>query len=131
MNPAAGSPDLKAIATEFLRNAASGRVAEAYARHISQEFRHHNPYFPGNAAALRNGMQESAEKNPNKLFEIQHVLQDGEFVAVHSRLRQSHEDKDREMAVVHLFRFRDGLIEELWDIVQVQPEDMINEHGLF
>lgn len=129
MNPDAESPDIKAIATEFLRNAASGHVADAYARHISPEFRHHNPYFPGNAAALQKGMAESAEKNPNKLFEIQHVLQDGEFVAVHSRLRQSQMTTD--IAVVHLFRFRDGLIEELWDIAQVQPEDMANEHGMF
>jgi len=129
MNSVSEAPDLKAIATEFLRNAASGRVAEAYARHISPDFRHHNPYFAGNAAALQNGMRESAEKNPNKLFEIQHVLREGDFVAVHSRLRQSHMTTD--IAVVHLFRFRDGLIEELWDIAQVQPEEMFNEHGMF
>jgi Uncharacterized protein conserved in bacteria len=129
MNSVSGSPDLKAIATAFLRNAASGRVAEAYAAHISPDFRHHNPYFRGNATALQKGMAESAEKNPNKLFEIQHVLQDGEFVAVHSRLRQSQMTTD--IAVVHLFRFRDGLIEELWDIAQVQPEEMVNEHGMF
>ena len=129
MNSAAGSPDLKAIATEFLENAASGRIAEAYARHISPDFRHHNPYFPGSATALQKGMRESAEKNPNKLFEIQHVLWDGDFVAVHSRLRQSHLSTD--IAVVHLFRFRDGLIEELWDIAQVQPEEMVNEQGMF
>jgi len=129
MNSAAGSPDLKAIATGFLRNAALGRVAEAYARHISPEFRHHNPYFAGNAVALQKGMRESAGKNPNKLFEIQHVLRDGDFVAVHSRLRQSQLTTD--IAVVHLFRFRDGLIEELWDIAQIQPEEMANEHGMF
>ncbi|HEY8962415.1 MAG TPA: nuclear transport factor 2 family protein [Luteolibacter sp.] len=127
----AGSLDLKAIATGFLRDAASGRVAQAYARHISPEFRHHNPYFPGDAAALRKGMQESAESHPNKIFEIQHVLRDGDFVAVHSRLGQSREGKDLEMAAVHLFRFRDGLIEELWDIVQVRPDEMANEHGMF
>jgi predicted SnoaL-like aldol condensation-catalyzing enzyme len=128
---AKGSTDgenLKDIAQDFLRLAAAGNVDEAY-RHVSSMFRHHNPYFRGDAESLKQAMRENARKNPNKQMEIQHSLQDGNLVAVHSRIR--HHAHDRAVAVMHLFRFNDDRIEELWDIGQAEPETMTNEFGMF
>jgi predicted SnoaL-like aldol condensation-catalyzing enzyme len=127
--PTTAMPDLKAAAMDFLRKAAAGEVSEAYARYVSPTFRHHNPFFRGDAKSLREAMQENAQKNPNKLLEIQRALQDADLVAVHSRVRQN--PQDRGGAVVHLFRFRENRIEELWDIGQAAPEKMVNEHGMF
>ena len=121
--------DIKAAATDFLRQVAAGNVNEAYTRHVSSTFRHHNPYFPGDAESLKNAMRENARKNPGKIFEIQHALREGDLVAVHSRVRQH--PQDRGGAVVHLFRFHQGRIEELWDIGQAEPEERVNEHGMF
>jgi predicted SnoaL-like aldol condensation-catalyzing enzyme len=121
--------DLKAAAVDFLRRVAAGEVSEAYARYVSPTFRHHNPSFRGDARSLREAMQENAQKNPHKILEIQRVLQDGDLVAVHSRVRQ--DPLDRGGAVVHLFRFRENRIEELWDIGQAEPEKMVNENGMF
>jgi predicted SnoaL-like aldol condensation-catalyzing enzyme len=104
-------------------------VSAAYALHASPKLRHHNPYFRGDAESLQRGMQENAQQNPNKVFEVQHALQEGELVAVHSRVRLSPEERGG--AVVHLFRFHEGRIEELWDIGQAEPEQMVNENGMF
>ena len=49
------------IATSFLELAASGRLDEAYAN-VSANFRHHNPYFPGDAKSLKAGMAEAHTK---------------------------------------------------------------------
>ena len=127
--PASATPDLKAAAVDFMRKVAAGEVGEAYARYVSPTFRHHNPFFRGDAQSLREAMQENAQKNPNKIFEIQRALQEGDLVAVHSRVRQN--PQDRGGAVVHLFRFSENRIEELWDIGQPAPEKMVNEHGMF
>jgi predicted SnoaL-like aldol condensation-catalyzing enzyme len=35
------------------------------------------------------------------------------------------------IAVVHLFRFEAGKIAELWDVGQAQPEQMVNQIGMF
>ena len=43
---------LTRIATDFLRKCCEGRVAEAYDEHVGADFRHHNPWFRGDAAAL-------------------------------------------------------------------------------
>jgi predicted SnoaL-like aldol condensation-catalyzing enzyme len=120
---------LKEAAVEFLRLVASGKVSDAYERYIGDGFRHHNPYFRGDAASLREAMQMNVASNPDKILEIQRALQDGDEVAVFSRIMR-HPD-DRGSAVVHIFRFKDNRIVELWDIGQTVPEDSINENGMF
>lgn len=39
----------KEKAVSFLQLVASGKVRDAYQRHIGPGFCHHNPYFPGDA----------------------------------------------------------------------------------
>ena len=119
----------KEAAADFLRHAASGKVREAYRKYIDPKFRHHNAYYPGDAESLMCGMEESAEKNPNKVLEIKNVIAEGDLVAVHSWIRQRPED--RGAAVVHIFRFEGERIVELWDLGQAVPENSPNENGMF
>ncbi|HEY3247882.1 MAG TPA: nuclear transport factor 2 family protein [bacterium] len=119
----------KEAAVDFLQLASSGRVSEAYRKYVGPEFRHHNPFFPGDAESLARAMEENATKNPDKVLDIHHALQDGNVVAIHSRIRQS--PGDRGAAVVHLFRFEKNLIVELWDVGQAVPEDSPNDNGMF
>ena len=66
--------DRKEAAVSFLRLASSGKVHEAYQRYIAASFRHHNPYFPGDAEALSAAMQENADQFPQKAIDIKRVL---------------------------------------------------------
>jgi predicted SnoaL-like aldol condensation-catalyzing enzyme len=124
-----GSQSLKDAAVEFLTLAATGRVREAYARHAGSEFRHHNPYFRGDAESLMVAMEENAAQNPDKVLEVQMALEDGDRVAVFSRVRQRPDDRGG--AVVHIFRFEGNRISELWDVGQAVPEESVNENGMF
>lgn len=116
-------------AVDFLQLSVSKRIREAYSKYVGLDFRHHNPFFRGDAGSLMVAMEEDAEANPDKIFEIQRVLQDGNLVAVHSWVRQDPDDLGA--ALVHIFRFEGDLIAELWDISQAVPEDSPNEHGMF
>jgi len=119
----------KNAAIEFLTLVASGKVREAYQRHVGPGFRHHNPFFRGDAASLMEAMEQNATKNPHKIFEVQRALQDEKEVAVFSRVRQK--PGDLGAAAVHIFRFDGDRIVELWDIGQAIPEDSVNENGMF
>jgi predicted SnoaL-like aldol condensation-catalyzing enzyme len=119
----------KDVATTFLRMAATGDARDAFDQYVSPEFRHHNPYFRGDAAALSSAMAENAKQNPNKVFDVEHALEDGDLVAVHSRVQMT--SGGQEIAVVHLFRFVGDRIVELWDIGQPVPADSPNENGMF
>ena len=119
----------KEAATSFMQLVAAGKVGEAYESYVGSNFRHHNPFFRGDAQSLRLAMEKDAAEHPNKLFEVQHVLEDGNLVAVHSRVRQSPDD--RGAALVHIFKFEGDRVVELWDIGQPVPEDSPNENGMF
>jgi len=118
----------KEIAISFLKLASSGKLDDAYSK-VRGNFRHHNPYFAGDAESLRAGMAEAAQKFPHTTLEIQHVFAEGDLVAVHSRV--SHGSDQPEIAVVHIFRFEGDQIAELWDIGIQAPPDSPNKNGLF
>jgi predicted SnoaL-like aldol condensation-catalyzing enzyme len=119
----------KNSAVKFLELAATGRTREAYDEYVSPSFRHHNPFFKGDAQALMTGMAENARQNPDKRLDVLHALEDGDFVAVHSRVQ--HRPDDRGAAVMHLFRFEGSRIAELWDVGQSVPEESVNDYGMF
>ena len=128
-----GKPDLgsarKDIAVDFLEKAASGKARQAFSEHAGPTFRHHNPWFRGDADSLARGMDDNHAANPEKLLDVEHVLEDGNFVAVHSRVL--HRPDDMPVAVFHLFRFDGDRIAELWDVGQALPPASLNEHGMF
>ena len=119
----------KDVAVSFLQAAASGRAREAYGRHVDKTFKHHNPYFAGTAEALMAGMDENARQNPQKRLDVLHTVEEGDLVAVHSRVQ--HTPADRGAALVHLFRFEGDRIAELWDVGQEVPADTPNANGMF
>lgn len=117
------------IATEFLTMAASGRVREAYKRHVADSFTHHNAYFPGDRESLLVAMEQSAESEPNKSFTVKQVIDSGDRVAVFSHLHRA--QANQEYAVVHIFRFEGSKIVEMWDIGQEIAKDSPNALGMF
>src|SRR5690554_4145601 len=120
----------KEIAKDFLNLASSGQPREAFELYVGEDFKHHNAYYKGDRHTLMVAMEESHKETPNKVFEMQRALEDGNLVAVHSRVQQEGE-KGWEGAVIHIFRFDKNKIVELWDFGQGVPENMINENGMF
>jgi predicted SnoaL-like aldol condensation-catalyzing enzyme len=119
----------KEIAKTFLRFAATGKVREAYESFVAPDFRHHNAYFPGDAQSLAKGMEEAHATFPQTAIEVQRAIEEGDLVAVHSKVK--HEPAGRDIAVVHIFRFKGMRIVELWDVAVEEPPDSPNEHGMF
>ena len=119
----------KEIAVSFLRMASSGKVREAYERYVHPDFFHHNPYFMGDRESLLVGMEESAVEFPKKAFEAVRVLEDGEFVAVHGRIRLKPDMP--EYVLIHIFRFEGDRIIEEWEAGQEIPKESPNKNGMF
>lgn len=118
----------KDIATSFLQMAWSGAVSEAYDKYVHPDFIHHNAYFKGDRETLLRGMDESARQFPNSQGEVLRALEDGDLVAVHSKVAL---DPEQVISVIHIFRFEDAKIIEAWESAQQVPEDSPNENGVF
>lgn len=119
----------KEIAKDFLTLASSGQSRKAFELYVSDNFKHHNVWFKGDGETLMTAMEENAKKTPVKVFEIQRALEDGDLVAVHSHVKPT--PNDLGAAVIHIFKFDNDKISELWDFGQAVPENMINENGMF
>ncbi|MDQ3005330.1 MAG: nuclear transport factor 2 family protein [Chloroflexota bacterium] len=119
----------KNTAVSFLKMAARGKVQEAYTKFVGAGFRHHNPFFEGSAESLQAGMQANAMQNPDKILDVKRVVADGEHVVIHSHVNQK--PGDRGAAVVHIFRFENDRIVELWDLGQPVPDESPNQFGMF
>ena len=117
------------VARTFLNLVVSGKVREAYNKHVSEDFVHHNPYFKGDRESLLVAMDDDAIKNPNKKLEIKLTLEDGDLVTTYSHIwNRSGND---EFAAVHIFRIKNNQIVELWDVAHVISEVSPNKHGMF
>jgi predicted SnoaL-like aldol condensation-catalyzing enzyme len=77
----------KEKAMSFLKLASAGQVEQAYGTYLTEDSRHHSPHFSGETDVLAAAMKENADEHPKKVFEIQRTLEDGDVVAVHSRVR--------------------------------------------
>lgn len=113
-------------AVSFLKLAATGNVQDAYQKHISQDFIHHNQYFKGDRESLLKAMENAHKTSPNKSIEIKYAYEDGNTVITHSLVAKENQD----IVVIHIFRFENNKIVELWDVGQLIEDNMPNENGV-
>jgi len=120
--------DRRIIALEFLRLAREGERPAAE-RLLAPGGRHHNPYFAAGMPALLDAIEAAAKASPDRITDVKHVVAEGDYVVVHSHVRQSPAVPGA--AVVHLFRFDGDRIAELWDVGQPIPNENVNADGMF
>ena len=123
------STDNKQSAKKFLELIIAGKIEDAYQIFIDMGGKHHNVFTPAGFEALKAGMKEAHTKYPNKQFTIQHIIGDEDLVAVHSHLVL--EEKTLDLITMHLFRFNNGKIVEMWDFSQAILAEVPNKDGVF
>ena len=120
----------KEIAKAFLQMASNQDYQAAYDKFIAPNFIHHNQYFKGDRQSLMAAMQESSKVSPNKSIEVKKIYEDGNTVITHSLVNRKNPG-DLPIAVIHIFRFENGKVVEMWDIGQQLMKDSPNENGPF
>ena len=121
--------DRKHIARQFIELVSTGKIDEAYRMYVALDGKHHNPFFPAGFPALRQAMKDNQVQFPDMRLTVKHVIGDGDLVAIHSQVVLHPGEVG--MAVLHLFRFQDDRIVEMWDIGQHVPADSPNQDGIF
>ena len=120
---------LKSKAKAFLLSVSSSKVKEGYDLYVGDNFRHHNVYFKGDTDSLRMAMQENYEMYPDKKLEIKRIIREENIVVVHSLAKLK--PGDAGITLIHIIRFENEKIVELWDLGQKIPSLAINENGPF
>jgi predicted SnoaL-like aldol condensation-catalyzing enzyme len=119
----------KQSAISFLKTVCDRKIEEAYAKYMAPNMRHHNAHFPGDPESLKQGMIESHTRFPETTIDIKHAIEEGNLVSVFSHVQLK--PNGPSVGVVHMFRFENGKIAEMWDIGQLVSDDSPNENGMF
>lgn len=117
----------KEVAIEFLQTCAMKDPKLAFSKYMNSNFKHHNQYFKGDGETLMKAMIESDATHPNKSFTIKQIFETDDRIAVYSHVVK----ESMEIAVVHMMRFENGKISEMWDVGQIMEKDSPNENGMF
>jgi predicted SnoaL-like aldol condensation-catalyzing enzyme len=126
----------KEIALSFFRLIAPPKGPMAALRIFDPKCKHHNPYCaPGMKALFKEmaNVQQNMEANEMPLdpvFQIKHVMVDGNMVIIHTSM-QSKSKRTQGFRQVHMFRFKGDKVIEYWDVTQTMPKEAKYPKNLF
>lgn len=97
---------------------------------IREDYIQHNPGTKTGLKAFIDAFRDvQFKKNPEFKFEIKRMIAEGDLVVVHGHAIPK--PGDRGVAVMDMYRIEDGKAAEHWDIIQVIPENLAHDNGMF
>lgn len=96
---------------------------------MADDYKQHNPTVADGKAGAVEFFAEQFRLYPNARAHVAHVAADGDLVWVHAHLVRF--PKDPGIALVDIFRVKDGKLVEHWDIMQDVPEKAANSNSMF
>lgn len=116
-NTASMTTDNKSIARRALAELIETGSVEALEPLLSEDFVHHRPDSTSSTKAeWLAAVQAALSPLAGMRVEVHHLLADGDHVVMHSRRQLP--DAGPEIAVVDIWRVDDGLIAEVWEIIE-------------
>jgi predicted SnoaL-like aldol condensation-catalyzing enzyme len=118
----------KKIVTEFYQKLFGDKDLSVIDKYIVEDYIQHNPYVADGRQAIKDAAGKWLSNTPKTKVDFQHVAADGDLVFLHIKSKNS-EGKD--MALVDIFRLKNGKIVEHWDVMQDVPATAANAHPMF
>ena len=94
------------------------RVREAFDRYVAADYQQHNPHIADGREAAVAWLLKMTTGSTVRM-EIRRITVDGDYAVVHLRASQGPDDPGH--VIMNLFRLRDGIIQEHWDVTQAVP----------
>ena len=120
----------KKIVVDFYQGVFQKHQVKTYAdRYIGAQYIQHNPHVPDGKAPFVNYFTQYFKDNPEAKSVIKRAGADGDLVYLHVHSTQN--KQDRGVAIVDIFRVKNGKIVEHWDVQQEIPAESANQNTMF
>jgi len=102
---------------------------QAVEQYVGAEYIQHNPHVGDGKQAFIDYFRRMADEYPDKRVYFKRAIAEGEMVVLHCHQVWP---GDHEYAGIDIFRFDDyGKVVEHWDVLQIVPEESVNDNGIF
>ncbi|KZD39552.1 hypothetical protein B4083_2181 [Bacillus cereus] len=119
----------KKMVVDFYNEVFNKHNIDIIPEYVSEDYKQHNPFVGDGRKAFMDFFKEDFVKNPNSSAEIKRVVAEGDTVALHVHSRANSQDKG--VAIVDIFRIKNGKIVEHWDVIQEIPSEAANDNTMF
>ncbi|AJH74666.1 snoaL-like domain protein [Bacillus cereus ATCC 4342] len=119
----------KKMVVDFYNEVFNKHNIDIIPKYVSEDYKQHNPFVADGRKAFMDFFKEDFVKNPNSSAEIKRVVAEGDTVALHVHSRTNSQDMG--VAIVDIFRIKDGKIVEHWDVIQEIPNEAANNNTMF
>ncbi|MED0952715.1 ester cyclase [Bacillus mobilis] len=119
----------KKMVVDFYNEVFNKHNIDIIPNYVSEDYKQHNPFVADGRKAFMDFFKDDFVKNPNSSAEIKRVVAEGDTVALHVHSRTNSQDKG--VAIVDIFRIKDGKIVEHWDVIQEIPNEAANNNTMF
>lgn len=114
----------KKLVADYYAAVWNARDAAATARFVADGYVQHNPQVPNGRAPLQAFLAGFFQQMPEAGFTVVRLVAEDDLVVAHC-LFKAHA-LDRGTAVVDIYRVKDGLLVEHWDVKEPVPESTAN-----
>ncbi|MBI1452875.1 MULTISPECIES: ester cyclase [Acinetobacter] len=120
----------KKLVTDFYNGVFQKHQVKAYAdQYIGAEYIQHNPHVPNGKAPFVNYFSQYFKDHPQAKSVIKRSAAEGDLVYLHVHSQEN--PQDRGVAIVDIFRVKEGKIVEHWDVQQAIPAESANQNSMF
>ncbi|MGH0944455.1 nuclear transport factor 2 family protein [Bacillus mycoides] len=119
----------KKMVVDFYNEVFNKHNIDIIPKYVSQDYKQHNPFVADGRKVFMDFFKGDFVKNPNSSAEIKRVVAEGDMVALHVHSRANSQDKG--VAIVDIFRIKNGKIVEHWDVIQEIPNEAANDNTMF
>ncbi len=105
---------------------------EAAMKYLDVNYKQHNPHVADKRQGFIDAFKAEEGKPDNSIRHFKRFIAEGDLVVLHSHgIENPADPKDKGFAVMDIFRVKNDLITEHWDVGKKVPETSKNDNTMF